>query len=564
MDTVNIPSSTTTPTRGSKPGLVTGALVGLMLTIALVAIFYVANALVGTPFVPFDVLDWMTRNLPGGLITFGIETIVNIITTFNLGNIDVIAKPIEQIVLGIGGMVITGTILSAVFFYLMNQRQRESSPQWGYILGLVFGVPAAAVVLSVNFSARVDPTISAIWIVLAFIGWGAAVQWVYSDLAAIKPRRTDAPVSAEGIDRRNFLVRVGGATAVITVVGAGLGALLNNNAERETVRIADATNPEGTASTPSNLPNADAAVQPVPGTRPELTPVEDHYRIDISSTPPVIDGETYRLPVTGLVNNPLDLSLEDIRTHYDAMDQYITLACISNPIAGSLIGTQKWTGVSFQQILADADLQSSARYLRIFGADSFDETVAIDLIMQDERIMLTYNWDDQPLPQRNGFPLRIYIPNHYGMKQPKWITEIQVVDGYEDGYWVRRGWDRDAFMRATSVIDVVAADEAYEQDGTTYIPIGGIAHAGDRSISKVEVRVDDGDWQEAELRDPLSDKTWVIWRYEWPFVEGRHTFYVRCTDGNGEAQLTEPRGTHPSGATGIHSVSRQIDMPVEA
>jgi DMSO/TMAO reductase YedYZ molybdopterin-dependent catalytic subunit len=563
MDTVNVPSSTTTPTRSSKPGVLTGALVGLMLTIALVAIFYAANALVGTPFVPFDVLDWMTRNLPGGLITFGIETIVNVITTFNLGDIDVIAKPIEQIVLGIGGMLITGTVLSAVFFYLMNQRER-SSPQLGYVLGLAFGVPVAAISLSVNISARVDPTISAIWIVLAFIGWGAAVQWVYSDLAVMKAKRSDAAVSAEGIDRRNFLVRVGGATAAITVVGAGLGAFLNNNAERETVTIADSNATDATNATPSDLPNADAVVQPVPGTRPEFTPVEDHYRIDISSTPPVIDGATYTLPITGLVNNPLDLSLEDIRGNYDPMEQYITLACISNPIAGSLTSTQKWTGISFQQILADADLQSSARYLRIFSADSFDETVAIDLIMQDERIMLTYDWDNQPLPGRNGFPLRIYIPDHYGMKQPKWITEIQVVDGYEDGYWVRRGWDRDAFMRATSVIDVVAADEAYEADGTTYIPIGGIAHAGDRSISKVEVRVDDGDWQEAELRDPLSDTTWVIWRYEWPFVEGRHTFYVRCTDGNGEAQITEPRSTHPSGATGIHSVSRQIDAPAEA
>lgn len=560
MDTVNVPSSTM-PTRSSKPGVAAGALVGLMLTIALVAVLYAANALAGTPFVPFDVLDWMTRNLPGGLLTFGIETIVNLITTFNLGDIDTIAKPIEQIVLGIGGMVVTGTVLAAIFFYLMNQREGESSPQWGYILGLIFGVPAAAISLSMN-TARTDPAVSALWIVLAFIIWGAAVQWIYNDLAAMKAKTS--AVSVEGIDRRNFLIRVGGATAAITVVGAGVGAFLNNNTGRETATIADSSATADTVATPSNLPNADAAVQPVPGTRPELTPVEDHYRIDISSRPPVIDDATYTLPITGLVNNPLELSLEDIRNNYDPMDQYITLACISNPIAGSLISTQKWTGVSFQQLLADADLQSNARYLRIFGADSFDETVSIDLINQDERIMLTYAWDDQPLPERNGFPLRIYIPNHYGMKQPKWITEIQVVEGYEDGYWVRRGWDREAIMRATSVIDVVAADQAHEEDGTLYIPIGGIAHAGDRSISKVEVRVDDGDWAEAELRDPLSDTTWVIWRYEWPFVEGRHTFYVRCTDGNGEAQIIEPAGTHPSGATGIHSVSRQIDAPAEA
>jgi DMSO/TMAO reductase YedYZ molybdopterin-dependent catalytic subunit len=562
MDTVNVSSSMTTPTRSHKPGVAVGALVGFMLTIALVAIYYAADALVGTPFVPFDVLDWMARNLPGSLLTTGIETIVGTVTGLGVTDIDAAAKLAEQI-MGIGGMIVTGTILAAIFFYVMNRRERTSGPQTGYILGLIFGVPVAVISLTVNFTARTDPAISALWIVLAFIGWGAAVHWVYNDLTAMRAKTSDAAVSAEGIDRRNFLIRVGGATAAITVVGAGVGAFLNNRAQTESVSLTETSAASGTDQPRTDLPNSESPVQPVPGTRPELTPVEDHYRIDISSRPPVIDGATYKLPITGLVDNPLELSLEQIR-QYESMEQYITLACISNPIAGSLISTQKWTGVSFQKILADAGLQSNARYLRIFSADSFDETVAIDLIMQDERIMLTYDWDDQPLPERNGFPLRIYIPNHYGMKQPKWITEIQVVEGYEDGYWVRRGWDRDAFMMATSVIDVVAADQAYEDNGTTYIPIGGIAHAGDRSISTVEVRVDDGDWQQAELRDPLSDKTWVIWRYEWPFVEGRHTFYVRCVDGDGEAQIEQPRGTHPSGATGIHSVNRQIDAPVEA
>ncbi len=66
------------------------------------------------------------------------------------------------------------------------------------------------------------------------------------------------------------------------------------------------------------------------------------------------------------------------------------------------------------------------------------------------------------------------------------------------------------------------------------IPVGGIAWAGDRGISKVEVSVDGGDWVEAELRDPLSTETWVIWRYNWPFASGSHTFAVRCYDGNGD------------------------------
>ena len=140
------------------------------------------------------------------------------------------------------------------------------------------------------------------------------------------------------------------------------------------------------------------------------------------------------------------------------------------------------------------------------------------------------------------------------MKQPKWITSIEAVDGWEEGYWVTRGWDEDALMRATSVVDTVATNMMImESDDETLIPVGGIAHAGDRGISKVEVRVDDGDWQEAQLREPLSETTWVLWRFEWPFEEGEHTFAVRCYDGEGTLQITESNPVRPSGATGISS-----------
>ncbi|MBZ0300141.1 MAG: molybdopterin-dependent oxidoreductase [Anaerolineae bacterium] len=558
MDTVKSTPKMTTGL-SHRPGLMIGLLVGLMLTAALVAIFYVADALVGTPFVPFDMLDWMARNLPGGVITFGIDTVVGIITSLRLGETDVAAKAAEQFI-SISGMLLTGIVASGVFFYVMNQRETDGhNLRPGYLLGLIIGVPVAVISLAVNFTARTDPAVSTIWIVLAFLAWGSAINWVYNRLAAAKGRSDQPEASAQAIDRRSFLVRVGGTTATITLVGVGLGALLRNSDQGSATSLAATSTTSGTEPMRTDLPNANASVQPVPGTRPEFTPVAEHYRIDISSRPPVIDEATYKLPITGMVDKPLELTLDDIRSNYEPMTQYITLACISNPLGGDLTSTQKWTGVSFQKILADLGLQDSARYLRIFSADSFDETVDIDLIMQDERIMLTYAWDDQPLPERNGFPLRIYIPNHYGMKQPKWITDIEVVGDYEDGYWVRRGWDRDAIMVATSVIDVVATDQVHEEDGTTYIPIGGIAHAGDRSISKVEVKVDDGDWMEAQLRDPLSDKTWVIWRYEWPFAEGNHTFAVRCVDGKGDPQIETSRGTRPSGATGIVTVRKQID-----
>src|ERR1700732_1281138 len=109
-------------------------------------------------------------------------------------------------------------------------------------------------------------------------------------------------------------------------------------------------------------------------------------------------------------------------------------------------------------------------------------------------------------------------------------------------------------MKSTSVIDTVAVDMTIiNADHRRLVPIGGIAHAGARGISRVELQVDDGPWEEAALRTPLSDLTWVVWRYEWPFDHGKHTFRVRCYEGNGTLQIASPSPVEPSGATGLYS-----------
>jgi hypothetical protein len=303
----------------------------------------------------------------------------------------------------------------------------------------------------------------------------------------------------------------------------------------------------------SPFPNANDPVTPVPGTRPEYTPLKDHYLVFLQTEPTVLEGDSWVLPITGLVGNPLMLTLDDIRNNYESRDQYVTLSCISGRIGTSLIGTTLWTGVSLQKILADAQVRSEARYLIITSGDGFHETVDLNLIASDERIMLCYAWDGHPLTIEHGFPLRIWIPDRFGMKQPRWITGIEVTDEYKEGYWVERNWDEVAQVKTTSVIDTVAVDAIIENGDQKLVPVGGMAFAGARGISKVEVRVDGGPWQEAQLRSPLSETTWVIWRYEWPFEVGEHTFEVRCAEGDGTPQIEETRKNRPSGATGIHS-----------
>jgi len=198
-------------------------------------------------------------------------------------------------------------------------------------------------------------------------------------------------------------------------------------------------------------------------------------------------------------------------------------------------------------------MHDTAEELFIEAADGFYESVTMSDLM-DDRTMFAYEMNGAPLPHENGYPLRIIIPHRYGMKQPKWIVNMEVLDQEGRGYWVERGWSEEAFVRTTSVIDNVATRAADEEAGT--VPVGGIAYAGANGISKVEVQVDEESWVAAELRDPaLSPLTWVQWRYDWPRETGRHKFKVRATDGLGELQIPEANPVRPDGATGIHEVT---------
>ena len=140
----------------------------------------------------------------------------------------------------------------------------------------------------------------------------------------------------------------------------------------------------------------------------------------------------------------------------------------------------------------------------------------------DPRVLLAYDWDGVPLSIEHGFPLRLYVPDRYGMKQPKWIVRIEAIDHWEPGFWVARGWDREGRVATTAAVDAtVRRGEIVE--------VGGFAYAGARGISRVEVRGDDGVWHEAELREPLSDLTWVMWRTKLPpsSMYGARAFQAR-------------------------------------
>lgn len=535
----------------NKPGFWTATISGLLLTFPLIALFFFGWRLLGFPFVPFDLFDSLSRVLPGAIITSSIEGMIAVIRTLHLGTTAVVAKSAEQ-----GIAVILFLVLMALCSTLFLVLPRKPGARTGYLSGAALGMAIGLVLafsIAAGRTARVSPSAGIVWTMVLMIAWGVSLAWLRGRFAQImEPQPANARV--EAMNRRQILIRLGGASAAITVFGAVVGGLERGGRVEKTSGSSTSKRWSGNHA----LPNADASVKPAPGTRPEFTPLESHYRIDINTVPPSIKEEAWRLQITGLVDHPMELALGDIR-RFEPMHQFITLACISNLIAGDLIGTTRWTGVSMQTILEEARPRANATHLKIRSADDFYEIVALETIRQDARVMLAYEWDGVPLTPEHGFPLRIYIPDRYGMKQPKWIRSMEFIDHAEEGYWVKRGWDAEARMRATSAIDTMSSNMMIaERNASTLIPLGGIAHAGARGISMVQVQVDEEPWRDALLRTPLSKTTWVIWRYDWPFKAGKHTFKVRCFEGNGTAQITSEAPPHPSGATGLHSITTTL------
>ena len=537
----------------SKLAIGYGALAGALLTAPLIGLLYLAHKLVGLPFLPFDFFDWATRLLPGSMVTFGIDMMIDTIRLFGAG-VAGTARTAERVI-AVVQIFLMGVAGGIIFFAVFRLRDTRPDVISGLAAGALVGLPMIAISIAIEGST-VQPILVVLWLSVVFLAWGAGLREIYLRVTPLPAEASadSVPATAPTVDRRQFLIRVGAATAVITVASSSLGNLLARQARQEQERELEGSVAHmAETGSGSPFPNANDPLMPAPGTRPEYTPLKDHYKVSIRTAPTVIDGDTWRLPIMGEVDNPLSLTLDDIRNNYEPQSQFVTLSCISGRVGTDLISTTMWTGARVEDILADAKPTDKARYLFIKSGDGFYETVDLDLIASDSRIMLAYDWDGHPLPIDHGFPLRIWLPDRFGMKQPRWITEIMVVEDYTEGYWVERGWDEVARVKATSVIDTIAQDATYESNGQTMVPVGGMAFGGARGISRVEVRVDGGPWREAKLRAPLSETTWVLWRYDWPFEAGPHGFEVRCQEADGTPQIEEERGNRPSGATGIHS-----------
>jgi hypothetical protein len=177
----------------------------------------------------------------------------------------------------------------------------------------------------------------------------------------------------------------------------------------------------------------------------------------------------------------------------------------------------------------------------------------MDYAMRDN-VIVAYTMNGVPLPDGHGFPARIIVPGLFGMENVKWLTRIEPVPADFRGYWQVRGWDGTAVINTMSRVDVPPRSRGLLLDEESLL--GGVAFAGDRGVQRVEVSTDEGaTWRDAEMSDPLSPYSWVLWTTTWtPMSTGRFEVSVRATDGRGDTQTSVVRGNVPSGATGYHKV----------
>jgi len=264
-----------------------------------------------------------------------------------------------------------------------------------------------------------------------------------------------------------------------------------------------------------------------------------------------VDVKRWKLEIGGEVETQVWFTYDELKL-LPSVQQYATLECISNGVGGDLIGNASWRGVRLKDLLDRAVLKSDTVDIVLRASDGYADSIPVDQAMA-EGVILAYEMNGAPLNQTHGFPLRLIVPGIYGMKNVKWITRIEAVSYDFKGYWQARGWDDRAIYKTMSRID------APRKAAPGQVAIAGIAFAGDRSISKVEVSTDGGKtWELAQIRPALSPYSWVLWHSEWEASAGSHSLVVRATDGKGVVQTSQRVPPIPDGASGYDSRSVQI------
>ncbi|WP_406224498.1 molybdopterin-dependent oxidoreductase [Streptomyces canus] len=290
----------------------------------------------------------------------------------------------------------------------------------------------------------------------------------------------------------------------------------------------------------------------VPGVEPFVTRTADFYRIDTALTVPQMEPKDWRLKIHGRVKQPLTLTYEQLLAR-PMVERYITLSCVSNEVGGELVGNARWLGVPIKDLLDEVEPDDRADQVVSRSVDGYTAGTPTAALRDGRDALLAVGMNGEPLPVEHGFPVRMVVPGLYGyVSATKWLTELEL-SRFSDfsAYWVRRDYAALAPVKTQSRIDTPAAGKRLEQGP---VMVAGVAWAQHRGVSAVEVRVDDGPWQQAQLAAVPSVDTWRQWSWPWQATPGKHRLQVRATDSTGQVQTGQVHKPLPDGATGWHTI----------
>ncbi|MGA7051928.1 MAG: molybdopterin-dependent oxidoreductase [Mycobacterium sp.] len=305
----------------------------------------------------------------------------------------------------------------------------------------------------------------------------------------------------------------------------------------------------------TSAPPIPADVQPKDVVLPNfVTASADFYRVDTALSVPQLSHGDWRLRIHGMVDREATYSFADL-AHFDVIETVTTLTCVSNPVGGKLISTGVWTGYRVADLLAAAGVRADADMVLSTSIDGFTAGTPVEALTDGRDALLAVGLNGQPLPIEHGYPARLVVPGLYGyVSATKWVVEMELTRfDRAQAYWTRQGWAPRAPIKTESRIDVPKDEQNVPMGPTVF---GGVAWAQNRGVRAVEVRIDGGTWQPAELGANYSNQTWRLWSFPWQAKSpGKHTITVRATDNTGAAQTADQVGTVPDGATGWHMVN---------
>jgi DMSO/TMAO reductase YedYZ molybdopterin-dependent catalytic subunit len=497
---------------------------GFFATLIMLALMFIGRLTIRTPIVPELIADRLFAWLPISLVEFGVQTI------------GIYAKKI-----GFVGCVLLfigiGTYLGALACRIFRDLA-ERPVQFGvFLYATVFwyvnlGLVTPGFALGVFTGVSDQMAIAAIVLLVMYIVYGISLGPILARLV----RQDESEHSKMVVSRRAIL-----GSFALAAVGSFIYTFLGKFSAQIRRGI------------PGRVATGDGVFPNLEGLALEVTPTADFYQVSKNIVDPEVDVRSWSLEIDGLVDRPMRLSYADLKA-METIEQYATLECISNPVGGDLIGNARWKGVRLRTVLEQAGVQPTVRDVVLRAADDYSDSIPLDRALRDGTL-LVYEMNDAPLTPTHGFPVRLLVPGIYGMKNVKWITRIELVDYDYKGYWQQRGWDDRAEYKTMSRIDTPHGSAS--RAGAT---IAGIAFAGDRGISQVEVSTDGGaTWAPAEIKAPLSPYSWVLWQHRWtPSRAGKVDVQVRATDGRGDTQTAKRAEPIPDGASGYHKRAMNV------